>query len=118
MIALHLLNKSAKIVILIILLSTIGIINIFSTTYFFYTEIPREVINQIIFFVIGIAILVILSIINSKFLVNNFYLTLFLFVTLVVLLILVILIGEEVNGVKRWISIGCLLYTSPSPRDS
>lgn len=92
----------------LILLTGIGLLMVFSANM--YTSVVEGsgymvFIKQLIFVGLGFLVLWSVSKIDYRFF-NQMKLAYFLMGIAIVLLILVLLIGTEVNGAKRWISLG------------
>ncbi|MCA9386789.1 rod shape-determining protein RodA [Candidatus Dojkabacteria bacterium] len=92
------------VVTIVILLLVIGLINIYSTTYFPDKTASGLFINQIIYVAVGIVLMFIIFILNYKKLNIILFQTLAFLFTLT-LLIAVIFFGDEVLGAQRWISL-------------
>lgn len=88
---------------LCILLGIIGIILISSATRANILGITDETISQIIWLTTGTIILFFASFIDYRF-ISKFYIP--IYVLNIVLLILVFLLGDNIRGTQRWLSIG------------
>lgn len=95
---------------LIVLVSTgllilIGGLNVFGTTYF-PDKVPSGLFyNQLLFYAIGLVLLLSIGITNYKLL-NRKVIQIGIFLLTLLLLILVLFIGDEVLGATRWINFG------------
>lgn len=98
-------NTDPIITVCIVLLIIIGNLIVFSTTYFINQGPSQFFWNQLVFYVIGLIVLIVFSIFNYQSLRNKWFFFLVLVVN-TLLLVGVLLIGETVFGAKRWISLG------------
>jgi cell division protein FtsW (lipid II flippase) len=105
-ISLHRLSNIDLILIfLALLLSVIGLAQVFASTYFFNYGASDLFFNQIIFIIVGFSFLLILSTINIKKLLNDKFLILALLI-LLTLLVAVLVLGTFAFEARRWLSIG------------
>lgn len=103
-------NNKSFIYILIIFF-IISINSIYSFTTFLTEDTYSLVIRQIIFYIIGITLILILTKINPEKILKYSPL---IYIINVLLLILVLFIGTEVNGTKAWFSIPLIGTFQPS----
>ena len=103
-------NNKSFIYILIIFF-IISINSIYSFTTFLTEDTYSLVIRQIIFYIIGITLILILTKINPEKILKYSPL---IYIINVLLLILVLFIGTEVNGTKAWFSIPFIGTFQPS----
>ena len=95
------------IIVNVLLLCLIGALNIFATTYFPQKEPSGLFFNQIIFYIIGFALLSVIAIINFQFF-NKAIIQILVFLICTGLLVSVLIFGEYILGAKRWINIGII----------
>lgn len=88
-----------------LILSVIGGLTVFSTTYYPDLSFSRAFQNQILFYLVGFFIFFALSTLNYSKLENRFVIF-GIFVVTVLLLIAVLLFGDYAFDAKRWINIG------------
>ena len=87
------------------LLSLFGLICIASATRINLGESPANVIKQGVFFLIGIALMVIAANADYEY-ISQF--TIPLYIVNILLLVTVLLVGSESKGATRWIALGPL----------
>ncbi len=93
---------------LVIALTVFGIIAIGSATHINWVVEGKNYIefrNQIIFFVLGIVVLVAVAAIDYNFLQQFFWVA---YIANILMLILVLLIGDSANGAQRWLEVGTI----------
>lgn len=83
------------------MLTSIGILAINSATL--YAQDPTSLRKQIIFFVIGLVLMIFVMCFDYHVLANMY---LFIYAAVVLILLAVLLFGKNVNGAKRWIDLG------------
>ena len=113
-------NIDQTLMLSIIILCAIGLVMVSSATLDYSFQKTGEsfyfIIRHAIYLSIGIMIASVLTRIRLDF--YNDYSKYFLVTSfLISLLVFIPGVGREVNGAVRWLDLGCLLYTSPSPRD-
>ncbi len=106
-------NFNSIFILNILLILLIGGIVVFTSTYFPEKKISPLFVNQIIFYLVGLFLFFILSILDISILLNLRFIV-FLFVLTVFLLILVQLIGVSAGIAQRWISLGKTFTLQPS----
>jgi rod shape determining protein RodA len=89
----------------IFILCSIGAINVLATTYFPEKQPSQLFFNQIIFYIVGFGIFLVLSALDIKSIQKNLP-QLLIYLSTLILLITVIVAGEEIYGAKRWIRVG------------
>ena len=92
-------------ILVIFILCSIGAINVLATTYFPEKQPSQLFFNQIIFYIVGFGIFLVLSALDIKSIQKNLP-QLLIYLSTLVLLITVIVAGEEIYGAKRWIRVG------------
>lgn len=91
----------------VIILSTIGIINLYSATVAL-TDSPTPLyIKQVYWFVIGLIAMVLVFTFSYQHLNNYAY---HLYVLSILLLLFVLLFGDAISGSKRWIELGFVSF--------
>ena len=96
-------NLDYSLVLAVCLLSIFGIICISSATHVNLGEDPGDFYMQIVFFAVGLILMVIVCMVDLNFM--SQFVKIFFIINLI-LLLSVLIIGTEVNGAKRWIRIG------------
>lgn len=89
----------------ILMLIGVGLVTIYSSTFYLGKETSQFFYNHILFLVIGIILFFIISVFNLKFLNNRFFIGGISLLN-IFLLILVLFVGTESFGAQRWIEIG------------
>ena len=87
----------------ICILCIFGIICIGSATHINLGEDPGNFYKQMVWFAIGIILMLVASVIGYTFF-SQFYI--FIYIINILMLLAVLLLGENINGATRWISIG------------
>lgn len=87
----------------ICILCIFGIICIGSATHINLGEDPSNFYKQMVWFAIGIILMLVASVIDYTFF-SQFYI--FIYIINILMLLAVLLLGENINGATRWISIG------------
>ncbi len=87
----------------ICILCIFGIICIGSATHINLGEDPGNFYKQMVWFAIGIILMLVASVIDYTFF-SQFYI--FIYIINILMLLAVLLLGENINGATRWISIG------------
>ena len=87
----------------ICILCIFGIICIGSATHINLGEDPGNFYKQMVWFTIGIILMLVASVIDYTFF-SQFYI--FIYIINILMLLAVLLLGENINGATRWISIG------------
>ncbi len=85
------------------ILSVFGIICIGSATHINLGEDPSTFYKQIAWFIIGIILMIMASSVDYKF-ISQFYI--FFYIGNIILLLAVLVLGKNINGATRWISLG------------
>ncbi|NLK37291.1 MAG: rod shape-determining protein RodA [Epulopiscium sp.] len=96
-------NLDYWLVIAVCLLSVFGIICIGSATHINLGEDPSTFYKQMVWFVIGIVLMIIASSVDYKF-ISKFYI--FFYIGNILLLLAVLVLGKNINGATRWIALG------------
>ena len=100
-----------QILIYIIIFFIISITSIYSFTTFLYSDKFILIKKQIIFYILGIILIIIIKKIGiNKILKYSIYIYIFN----VLLLLLVLIVGEEINGIKAWFNIKYIGSFQPS----
>lgn len=106
-------NFNSLFILNILLILLIGGIVVFTSTFFPEKEISPLFVNQIIFYLLGLFLFFILSVLDINIFFNiRFILFIFLFTAL--LLVLVQLTGVSAGIAQRWISLGGTFTLQPS----
>ncbi len=87
----------------ICILCIFGIVCIGSATHINLGEDPGNFYKQMVWFAIGIGLMLAASVVDYTFF-SQFYI--FIYIINILLLLAVLLLGDNVNGATRWISIG------------
>ena len=87
----------------ICILCIFGIICIGSATHINLGEDPGNFYKQMVWFAFGIILMLVASVIDYTFF-SQFYI--FIYIINILMLLAVLLLGENINGATRWISIG------------
>ncbi len=98
-------NLDNTFLLLILGLSIIGALNVFSSTFFLKMSPSTAFFNQIFFYFIGLVIFFGLSAFNYRKL-NKFWVILFGVFIISILLILVLIFGSSAGEAQRWLLIG------------
>ena len=103
--------KKNKFIYILITLFIISIISIYSFSKFINNYSTDLVLKQIIFYIIGIILILIIRKINLKTIIKYSF-TIYIINTLLLLLLLIF--GKEINGSKAWFTIPLLGAFQPS----
>ncbi|MBU1167920.1 rod shape-determining protein RodA, partial [Patescibacteria group bacterium] len=87
----------------VIILSTLGLVLVYSTTTTEEVRFSNEFTKQLIAFGFGVILIFVFSFFDYSILKNYAYV---LYIALIILLIMVLIFGKEVNGTKGWFDLG------------
>lgn len=102
-------NQDLILVILVSLLSGLGLITVFTTTYYQDLTASQDFKQQLIFFLVGILVYLLITALDSSFL-NQPKVQVVLVILTTIMLIALLIFGERISGTKRWFTIAGISF--------
>jgi rod shape determining protein RodA len=102
-------NQDLILIILVSLLSVIGLITVFTTTYYRDLEASQDFKQQLMFFLVGILVYLAITALDSSFL-NQPKIQVVLVIITTIMLIALLIFGERISGTKRWFTLAGISF--------